>query len=369
MLLGYALIPHPTLIQTADLGGIYLLSFAVILVNAAVAEIILAEREHVRVAVRVAALPAALLTASVVYGEYRMRHMPTGAAPLRVTVVQGNNDLGIQWREEFYGAGLDLYQRMSRESAQAFKPDLFVWPESALTFFLAYEPAYLAAIANLLRPIGADLIVGTPHHEDNGARFYNSASYVTADGRLTSRYDKNHLLPFAEYFPLRFIGLLRRNFERVRYFTPGDGHTLLQTRAGPAAVVICFEAIFPEIVRAQTTSGATVLFNLSNDVWLGRGVGQAQHLAMVVLRAVENRLWVVRATTTGMSAIVDPVGRVRTQSGLNQTAVLNGTIAPLQVATFYKTFGDVFAYACVIAALAFIFRGLRHSGESRNPGG
>jgi apolipoprotein N-acyltransferase len=243
---------------------------------------------------------------------------------------------------------------MSRTAAKTFVPDLLVWPESALTFFLGHEPHYLAAIGNLLRPIGADLVVGAPHQEDRGARYYNSAFYVTADGRLTGRYDKNHLLPFAEYFPLRFIGLLRRNFERVRYFTPGDGRTLLQTRAGPAAVVICFEAIFPEIVREQTRAGATMLLNLSNDVWLGHGVGQAQHLAMVALRAVENRLWVVRATTTGMSAIIDPVGRVRTQSALDKQAVLNGTIAPLHVGTFYKRFGDVFAYACVAAACALM---------------
>jgi apolipoprotein N-acyltransferase len=299
-----------------------------------------------------------LLIAFALYGEYRVRGMPTGSDPLRVTVVQGNNDLGIQWREEFYGAGIDLYTRLSRAAAKTFVPDLLVWPESALTFFLAHEPHYLAAIGSFLHPIGADLVVGAPHQEGGGARYYNSAFYVTADGRLTGRYDKNHLLPFAEYFPLRFIGLLRRNFERVRYFTPGDGRTLLQTRAGPAAVVICFEAIFPEIVREQTRGGARILFNLSNDVWLGRGVGQAQHLAMVVLRAVENRLWVVRATTTGMSAIIDPVGRIRTHSALNKEAVLNGTIAPLQVDTFYKRFGDVFAYACVAVACGLLVAAL-----------
>lgn len=354
MLLGYALIPHPTLIQVADIGGVYVLSFGVILCNAALAEILLAPANRIRLALRVAAPSAGLLALFLVYGEYRVRDMPTAPNQQRVMVVQGNNDLGIQWREELYGAGLDLYARLTQAAVTRFKPDLLIWPESALTFFLAYEPNYLASIRSLLKPIGADLIVGAPHQEDNGARYYNSAFYVTADGRLASRYDKNHLLPFAEYFPLRFINLLRRNFERVRYFTPGDGRTLLETRAGPAAVVICFEAIFPEIVREQTRGGARILFNLSNDVWLGRGVGQAQHLAMVVLRAVENRLWVVRATTTGMSAIIDPVGRIRTQSALDREAVLNGEIAPLDVGTFYKRFGDVFAYACVLATLACV---------------
>jgi apolipoprotein N-acyltransferase len=366
MLLGYALIPHTRLIQAADIGGVYLLSFAAILVNAVLAEIVLAERDRFRFAVHAAVRPAALLLVLALYGEYRVWRAPAADDLLRVTVVQGNNDLGTQWRQEFYGAGLDLYARMSQVSAQSFAPDLLVWPENAVTFFLAHEPAYLASIASLLRPLGADLIVGAPHHEDRGARFFNSAFYITADGRLTGRYDKNHLLPFAEYFPLRFIGLLRRNFERVRYFTPGDGHTLLPTRGGPAAVVICFEAIFPEKVRQQTAGGATLLFNLSNDVWLGRGVGQAQHLAMVKLRAVENRLWVVRATTTGVSAIIDPLGRVRTQSALDRAVVLNGEVVPLRLWTFYKRFGDVFAYACVAAAIATIALRTRRSSRHGN---
>jgi apolipoprotein N-acyltransferase len=358
MLLGYAAVPNASLSQAADLGGVYLLSFALIFTNAALAEFWLAKAGTRRaLAVRLLAPPLAVLAALSLYGRARLGAPLPHDQPLRATVIQGNNDLGTQWRSEFYGSGLELYTRLSQRAAAAAKPDLLVWPESALTFFLAHEPAYRGALARGLAGIDADLIVGAPHHE-NGRDYFNSAFHLDPDGAVTGRYDKGHLLPFGEYFPLRFLTFLRRHFERVRSFTPGDDRVLLQTRAGPAAVVICFEAIFPEIVRAKMARGAAFLVNLSNDVWLGDGVGQAQHLAMVRLRAVENRTWVLRATTTGFSAIIDPWGRVRAQSGLSEEAILSEEIAPLHVATFYKCHGDLFANACAAAALLLLGRQL-----------
>ncbi len=351
MLLGYALMPSGHLIQSADLGGVYLLSFATILVNATIAELILAPDPWRRaLAPRLLAPPAALLVGMFMYGEMRLGEVSPTEHPLEVTVVQGNNDLGSQWRPEFYGAGLELYTQLSKEAASEQTPDLFVWPESAVTFFLAHEPGLRAKLAREMGDLKADLIVGAPHHE-NSEHYFNSAFYLTPEGAIRGRYDKGHLLPFGEYFPLRFLAFLRRHFERVRTFTPGDDRVLLPTRAGPAATVICFEAIFPEIVRAKMRLGATFLVNLSNDVWLGRGAGQAQHLAMVALRAVENRTWVVRATTTGHSAFIDPWGRIRSMTPMDEVATLTESIVPMRRETIYKSWGDWFAYLCVGGAL------------------
>lgn len=360
MLLGYSLVPSTALIQIADLGGVYLLSFVAILINAAIAEFLLAPAATRRPLLRrLAVPPLVLLAAATAYGAWRAAgELPADGESFNVAVIQGNNDLGSQWRPEFYGAGVEIYDRLSRAAAVDGAVDLLVWPESAVTFFMAHEPRYRAAVGRTLRATGADLIVGAPHHED-GERYFNSAFHLSADGAITGRYDKEHLLPFGEYFPLRFIAFLRRHFERVRSFTPGDGNLLLETRAGPAAVVICFEAIFPEIVRAKMAGGAGFLVNLSNDVWLGHGVGQAQHLAMVVLRAVENRIWVVRATTTGYSAFIDPHGRIRAISDLNEEATLRAEIAPLHVATLYQRWGDWFAYACVLIAITVLLDSAR----------
>lgn len=356
MLLGYASVPNPWLIQAADLGGVYLLSFSTILINAALAEIALATTSaRVRVAPRILAVSLMLLIAILCYGAARLAEGFDHGDPLRVAVVQGNNNLGTQWKSEHYGAGLDTYVRLSRQAFEEQPFDLSVWPESAITFFLAHEPSYRKALTRGLEGLGADLITGAPHHED-GEKYFNSAFHVAADGTLTGRYDKTHLLPFGEYFPLRFIELLRRQFERVRSFTPGAEGVLLQTRAGPAAVVICFEAIFPEIVRERMAKGARFLVNLSNDVWLGSGTGQSQHLDMVVLRAVENRTWIVRSTTTGISAFIDPWGRVRAASPLFEEAVLHHEITPQHVGTVYQRWGDVFAYLCVAVSIAVVVR-------------
>jgi len=363
--IGYALVPHVTLIQVADVGGVFLLSFVVVLFNATVtacANVFWGRPAPCGRTVRAALSAVVVVAAAWAYGGYRLATPLPGGPAVPVLVVQANNDLGSQWRREFYGLGLDRYLQMTRAAALEAAPQVIVWPESAVTFFLAHEPAFQAQIAALLRETGTDLLVGAPHHDDADPalpRYFNSAFYMTSDGRLGERYDKAHLLPFAEYFPLRFIQFLRRHFERVRTFTPGDGTTLLHTRLGTAAVVICFEAIFPDLVRRQMARGAEVLVNLSNDVWLGGGAGPAQHLAMVALRAVENRTWVIRATTTGISALIDPYGRIVAQAPTGAAAVLHGRVVPLRVGTFYKRHGDVFAWGCVALAALACLR-LRH---------
>lgn len=383
MLLGYGLLPYPTLIQPADLGGVYLLSFPAVLVGAALAEAISfaavrrdewlarpnaslsASQQHserrpwlrgLGVGVLRFVAPAFLVVlAAHVYGAARLRAPLPDEPSIPVMIVQGNNDLGAQWQPEFYGEGLDRYLRLTSEAAARVTPDVIVWPESAVTFFLAHEPNYRALISRMLEPLGADLIVGGPHYEDLDPavpRYFNSAFYITSDGEIASRYDKVRLLPFAEYFPLRTIGFLRRKFDRVRSFTAGGGGALLETRMGKAAVVICFEAVFPELALRQMRRGAEVLLNLSNDVWLGQGAGPEQHLAMARLRAVENRTWLIRATTTGISAFVDPLGRIRARSGSFTAETIHENITPMRVETLYEQVGDLFAATCLAVSIA-----------------
>jgi apolipoprotein N-acyltransferase len=209
--------------------------------------------------------------------------------------------------------------------------------------------------------------VGGPHEEEElgkTPRYFNSAFHLTADGRIDGRYDKVHLLPFAEYFPLRTIQFLRRRFERVRYFTAAEQPALLHTRYGDVATLICFEAIFPEVVRRQTAAGAALMVNLSNDGWFGPTAGPDQHLMMVALRAVESRLWVVRATTTGVSAIIDPYGRITTRTSPFTAATIDGVVVPMQVTTPYERYGDAFAWLCVLVVATALVARRSRTGES-----
>ncbi len=355
MLLGYTQVPHVTLIQAADLGGVYLVSFVVVLTNASVAAALRSDATY-RARVRPLAAAVAVLAVVYGYGRYRLLTPLPDRPSVPVAVVQGNLELGSQWRQEFYREGLDRYLEMSRKVIDRLHPRILIWPESSITFFLVEQHELRTEIGRLLQTTDTELLLGAPHIEGDEptARYYNSAFHVTSDGQIAGRYDKAHLLPFAEYFPLRFIELLRRNFERVRTFTPGSGDVLLETRLGRTAVVICFEALFPELVRTRMARGADVLVNLSNDAWLGKDAGPAQHAAMVVLRAVENRTWVVRATTTGVSAVVDPYGRIRARADTSIATTLIADVVPMRIDTVYKRFGDVFAFACIGATVAAI---------------
>ncbi len=352
LLLGYTLAPSPRLAQLADLGGVYTLAFLVLFVNASFLE---AARTRGGSAVRVLATAAALVIVSSVYGSIRLSSPLADGPTTELAIIQGNNPIGSKWSSAFYGEGLERYLRLSARASRDGDPAVLIWPESAVTFFLAHEPAYLRSITRLLEATKTELIVGSPHYEpspDGGEPdFYNSAFYLDQTGKVAQRYDKAHLLPFAEYFPLRTIEILRRQFERVRTFTPGDGTTLLETPHGRVAVAICFEAIYPEIIREQMNRGAELLVNLSNDAWLGAGPGPAQHLSMVVLRAIENRTWVVRSTTTGVSAVIDPHGTVRAATTPDAEEILAATVVASSGSSPYRRLGDAFAYLCLALSL------------------
>ena len=405
MLLGYGLVPELSMIQIADLGSVYLISFVVFFVNAALAESLSSRpplpRGDYRGVDTVGAdgaggsgsrttllryLPLApslvrrgdplrlgvpllasglLVLGTWLYGQWRLGQVIPHAREANVAVIQGNVAAGAQWRSDLYAKGLREYLEASRAALADGDVDLLVWPESAVTFFLAQEPGFLAAVRDLLAPFDAELVLGGPHVDDRDpARplYFNYAFAVPPDG-ITGRYDKAHLLPFGEYFPLRMIELLRRRFERVRTFTPGSGETLLDTPAGRAAVVICFEAIFPEKVRRQMNQGADLLLNLTNDVWLGDHAGPRQHASMVVLRAIENRTWVVRSTTTGVSAVIDPHGRVVASTDTGVAATLRARVAGVNTVTGYERFGDLFAHLCVAGLGAFGILSWRRRGD------
>ncbi|HVM97179.1 MAG TPA: apolipoprotein N-acyltransferase [Candidatus Acidoferrales bacterium] len=358
LMLGYALAPQLRLVQVADFGGVYLLSFLSALVNVAIADALL-DPKHAFGDYRRWLVPAAVIlvvfVSSYAYGSWRLaRELPTEPAA-SVAIVQGNNQDGAYWRPGQYGKGLDRYLDLSVQALEEHHPELLIWPEAAVTMFLDHEPRHQALIRDVLTRGGADLIVGAPHYVDTDPalpEFYNSVFYMTAAG-ITGRYDKVHLLPFVEYFPLK-LDYVRRRFERVRSFVAGQDASLLETRLGPVAMAICFEAIFPDLVRRRVGAGAGALVVLSNDIWLGDGAGAQQHLAQVTLRAIENRVWVLRATTTGVSAVIDPYGRIVEQSQTFVPATLSASIVPLHIDTFYKRYGDVFAWGCVAASVAAI---------------
>ena len=360
-LAGYSQVGVLPLMQIADLTGVHGITFLVVAVNAAIVEAGLAARAGRPGRAGAMLVPVAgALGLVLAYGGYRMQaSLSAGGSPVAVGIIQVDLPLGAQWRREFYGRNLDRYLRTTLDVLRDTRPRLVVWPESAMTFFVADEPAYRTSIASVLEGFGAELIAGGPHAAgDEPARFLNSAFLLAPDGEIRGRYDKRLLLPFAEYFPFGGLDLLRRSFGRVREFTPGEGPVpLLATALGPAGVIICNEGFFAAPAAARVRAGATVLVNLSNDSWLADAKYSEPAFDMVRLRAVEQRRWIVRASTAGPSALIDPFGRVVARTRLFETTALSGTAEGHAVLTPYCRVGDLFAWTCAVVTVLMLVAG------------
>jgi apolipoprotein N-acyltransferase len=366
--LGYSQVGHDTLLQVASLSGIYGVTFALVAVNATVADLVLcAFRGELRRAPSLAVAGAGVTPAllALAWGSVALaRAAEPGVGvgdPASVAVVQGNLRRDARWRSELYGSNLEIDLELTLQALQSGRTDLVVWPESAMSFFLETEPRFRRSIGRVLGVAGAELLAGGPRlgGSQESPRYYNTIFAIGPDGEIRGHYDKEKLVPFGEYFPLRTIEFLRRRFEQVRFFAPGAPDALLPTRLGPAAVAICNEAMLPELVARRVRAGGGFILNPSNDVWAPEPVFAEQMLDMAIVRAVEQRRWLVRASTTGPSALVDPWGRVLSRTSLGERGWIRGTIAPRQQRTVYGRLGDLFAIGCGVATAVLLVRAPR----------
>ena len=353
-LLGYSQVGHPALMQVASLGGIYAVSFAVACPNAALAQLALAWREPARrhrawLALGLSLAPAAT---AALFGAAALRTAtpePPGAR-VPVAIAQGHIDVGTQWRSDAYGQNLDVYLRLTDAAAERAAPAVVFWPESALTFFLERDEPYRRSITAVLARHDIELVAGGPRiaRGEPDALFTNSVYVLAPDGRLEGRYDKEYLVPLAEYFPLR-VDVLRRSFGRVREFTPGTAVAPVPTRAGAAGVLVCNESMLPEVARARVLAGAEILVNPSNDTWISEAKYTEQQLDIATVRAIEQRRWLVRASTAGPSALVDPLDGSPCARPRSSARWRAGDVWPRRELTFYARAGDTFALACAAA--------------------
>ncbi len=369
-LLGYSQVGWTPLVQVADVTGIYGVTFVLAAANGAIAAC-MDGSVAMRVRRRALAIATALAVVALGYGGVALTRSPPAGQPLTIAVVQASADIGPAWRPELYGANLDTYLQLSSVALRDAHPDVVVWPESAVTFFLEDERAYRAAIARVFGGSGAHLIVGGPAHDGgdvaadrrsdvadhDGTRYFNSAFLVDADASILARYDKVRLVPFGEYFPLPALEPLSRRFAATRTFTAGNVRAPLVDGGRAFGIVICFEAMYPELVSEQVVRGATLLVNITNDAWMGDTSFAPLHLAIASLRAVENRRYLVRAAATGISAVVDPFGRTIAEIPAFTRGVRTVGVRALTDTTFYTRYGDVFALACAVATAALLVAG------------
>ena len=356
---GYSQTGFTTLMQLADVTGVHGVGFLLVATNAALAGILTASAapERRRGAWRGAAAVAVVAAAVLAYGRARVAPavaIADDAAPVRVAIAQGNLDLSLQWKPEMYGSNLRDYLRLTEEAAADGDTRLVFWPESAMTFRLTEEPSYQREIGRTLQPRDLQLVAGGPRATfDPGEAieiYFNTTFLLSPDGEILAWQDKTKLLPFAEYFPLDSIDLLRRDFGGASQFTPGVARAPLPTRAGAAGVIVCNETMYPEIARARVASGAEYLVNPANDSWFGALKYSLQAFDIARWRAVETHRYLVRASTAGPSAIVDPFGRVAVATEPFTRGWIKGDVLARQDHTVYQRVGDAFAWICALTA-------------------
>ncbi len=364
-LLGYSQDQWLSIIQVADITGVYGISFLIVLTNVTIFQLICWITNDVEKTQRSFPWPALLSTSGILgltlmYGTWQLdRYSSTHSSgkPLRVGVVQGNIDQAHKWDQAYRQETVNRYNTLSRQAAQDI--DLLIWPESATPFFFEREPEYQQQVATVVHDTNTPLLFGSPtlrRRQDGSPYLFNSAYLLTPQGEIVGRYDKRHLVPFGEYIPLRSIlFFLDKLVVGIGDFQAGVGNlvlTLPQQKERPPlnfGVAICFEVIFPDLVRQMAKEDADFLVTITNDAWFGDSVAPYQHFGMVVLRAVENRMAFARSANTGISGFIGPDGQILATTPIFTQKALTGTI-PLRTnnTTFYTQYGDVFSWSCVI---------------------
>jgi apolipoprotein N-acyltransferase len=373
-LAGYSQHQTIQIIQIADVCGVYGVSFLIVIVNAAAAEILL----HInRNSMRGALIAVIILILALVYGNAKLDE-PDKGRPLSVALVQGNIEQAKKWDPEYQTAVFDTYKRLT-QSALHEHPDLVVWPETATPFSFngreGRDGELTRELTGFIAQSKVSLLFGSPTYEvlpNHRLIAHNTAILLSSCGTGAASYDKVKRVPFGEYVP----------FKRQFFFLEKVAKTAGETEAGSditvmkvehqggqktaISAVICYEIIFPDFVRRFADNGAAVIASLTNDGWFGNTSMPYQHFGMAVFRAVENRVPVVRAANTGVSGFIDVHGRTTARTGIFTETYTVGSIRAGTEKTFYTKYGDIFSYGCALAVLVMLAAAGRRGTDARS---
>lgn len=360
-LLGYSQYLSLPVIQFADVTGVYGISFLIVLVNCSIANIVIhfihRQSEKGRalppISLRIGLAGSCILLLCLIYGWWKISYYANSAKQsetLKVAVVQGNIEQDHKWDPAYQEQTMQIYMELSGQAAKAGS-QLIIWPESATPFFFQSNEKYQPQLLKCAESWGSWLLFGSPSYQAvfSQTKLYNSAFLLSPEKGLAGIYHKLHLVPFGEYVPLKSIlSFAGKLVAQVGDFSSGSEHTILELPQGKLGVVICFEVIFPQVVRRFFDQGAQFLVNITNDAWFGKTSAPLQHFSMLTLRAVENRSYVVRAANTGISGFIDPLGRIKSATSIFVTDYLVDTIRLGSGKTFYAEYGDIFSWLCII---------------------
>lgn len=370
-LLGYSQYQWLPVIQVSDIAGVYGVSFLIVMGNVTITLLFnWADRIHEK---RIHSFPwqpalafILILCMSLSYGHWQIHQqarLDQSSKSLSVGLVQANISQDKKWDQAYIDETLKRYTTLSQQTGKNL--DLLIWPEAATPFFFEKELAYQNIVLSVLKDTQSPLLFGSPtlRFEPDGTPYLlNSAYMLSPEPLLTGQYAKRHLVPFGEYVPLKsLLFFLEKLVVGIGDFKPGQGPLTLQlAHSGDKpnvslGVPICFEIIFPDLVRRMAKEGANFLVTLTNDAWFGDSAAPYQHFATTVFRAVENHLAIARVANTGISGFIGPDGRIMQETPIFTQQAITGSL-PLRPSTptIYTQYGDVFSWGCVILTGFFL---------------
>jgi len=357
--LGYSQYLNTYFIQFSDIAGVFGLSFLIVLTNAAIFEIINKRfaKEYVLVAV-----VFFILAGVYVYGIYRLNQVNKSMQNLpdmEVSLIQGNIDQSIKWSDQYQRETMNIYEQLSLKNRPA-KESLIIWPETAAPFKFQEKNSLHDQIVNLSLKSKSWLLFGSVSYSSQNDDFFNSAYLLSPGGEVAGRYDKVHLVPYGEYVPFRKLMPFVEGFTAgIGDFGIGSGYYPLSMDDKKIGVLICYEGILPFAARMYKNRSAGLLVNITNDAWFGSTSAPFQHFSMAIFRAVETRLYLVRAANTGISGIVDPCGRVIAETNIFQQEAIKGYVKFVNIPTFYARYGDIIVAVCFILIISFFLMSLK----------
>ncbi len=364
-LIGYAASGNLPLVQLTALTGIYGLSFVVAGYGAFFAYAILAGTQRAWKALLVT-------TAALVLVAFGGRYFIPRATPHYVAhLVQTNFEQYYTYPPDWMQRHVQALDQLHDISVDAAKrePGLIVWPEVPAPFTFQ-DPNFAVRAEQIARDAGSDFLVGIVdwrRNADHQWQATNSATLLNPAGQRVFTYDKIHLVPFGEYVPLRrWLTFAGKLVSGIGDFTPGHEYSVGQLAGGKFGVYICYEGVFPGLVRHFTANGAQLLINISDDGWFGRSSASAQHAMMERVRAVENRRWLLRDTNNGYTIDVDPYGRTVAELPTDIRGQLDAPYGFRSEMTPYARFGNWFAWLCVMASAGLMGASILGGRNRRN---
>ncbi|MBS1126479.1 MAG: lnt [Nitrospirae bacterium] len=362
--IGYSQYKFLPIIQVSDITGVYGISFLVVAFNCAIVDALLIKS-------RIRQMPLfplsytilgfftllIIIASSLGYGFWRLGQERPGHM-VRASVVQGNIEQDKKWEPAFQKYVMDTYSSLSLEAVKG-SPDLIVWPETAIPFFFGADTANTEYFVRFQKTLSTYLLFGSVLTKKTSADqqfLTNSVLLLDKEGKISYRYDKIHMVPFGEYVPLRSVlFFIDKLVAGIGDYLPGNQYIKAETKFGGFASLICYEIIFPGLVRKFYAKDGDFIVNITNDAWFGKTAGPYQHFSMAVFRAIENRKPLMRSANTGISGFIDSNGRIVSTTELFQRQVLSEEIKTDNTLSMYSRYGDLFMYFCmVISVMLFI---------------